>query len=437
MGKLAGVYIGPSTRLVPKNALICLLLLALRVLFPNTRFVTKRHFPSVCISSWKRPTTSDLFLNSSDMPLDKEFSMVADSTVSSSPEPSTDASAHIKRAVRTYGRRREESLEEPLTATSYANRDSTHLDSFLNTAPPGLKDTVPPSPAEDVYIAQDNSDDDASSNALRPITFGKRFGWRQKLKEVDEVFNSGEDASASASNLAGAKTIDEQGISRDNFGWRQKLKEVDEVFDSEEDATSANASIVVGAKTIDERKESRFGDAILLQEKTDDVMASESTKDIQFSTSSTSISDDVFTCAHISPSNRISTKTSFVLLSPSPFVATRVARRRLERTVQVSDSEEERPRESSSTAPSTSGRPPFSSPMPRSPSTQPTSDDEELPSKVISKLKKANSRKPNSANTSRERVPSLAFTELSSKDEKKGKKGKIKVVLTWIPMIIV
>jgi len=351
--------------------------------------------------------------------------MVADSTVSLSPEPSTDASAHIKRAVRTYGRRREESLEEPLTATVYAKRDSTHLDSFLNTAPPGLKDTVPPSPAEDVCIAQDNSDDDASLNALRPITSGKRFGWRQKMKQVDEVFNSEEDPSA---NVAEAKTIDEQGTSRDNFGWRQRLKLVDEVFDSEEDATSANGPNVVGAKTSD----GRFGDAILLQEKTDDVMDSETTKDIQVSTSSTSISDDVFTCAPMSPSNHISTKTSFVLSSPSPPVAIRVARRRVQRAVQLSDSEEERPRESSSTAPSTSGRPPFSSPMPRSPSTQPTSDDEELPSKVIFKPNMANSRKPNSANTSRERAPSLA---LSSKDGKKGKKFKIKVVPTWVHVI--
>ena len=245
------------------------------------------------------------------------------------------------------------------------------------------------------------------------------------MKQVDEVFDLDEDASV---NVAQGKTINEQGISRDSFGWKQKLKLVDEVFDSEEDATSANGPNVVGAKTIG----GRFGDAILLQEKTDDVMESETTK---VSTSSTSTSDDVFTCAHISPSNHISTKTPFVLSSPSPPVAIRVARRRLQRAVQLSDSEEERPRESSSTAPSTSGRLPFSSPMPRSPSTQPTSDDEELPSKVILKPNKGISRKPNSANTSRERVPSLTFTELSSKDGKKSKKFKIKVVLTWVHVI--
>ena len=50
-----------------ESSLIYLSLLALRVLLPNTRCVTKRHFPSVCIPSWERPLggyrLSDLFLD--------------------------------------------------------------------------------------------------------------------------------------------------------------------------------------------------------------------------------------------------------------------------------------------------------------------------------------------------------------------------------------
>lgn len=344
------------------------------------------------------------------MPLDKEFSLVADSTISSSPEPPTDASTtHIQRAVKTYGRRHEASLEEAPTASLYAKRHFTHSDSILNTAPPGLKDTVPPSPGG-VNIVQDNSDNE-STTALRPPTFGKR----QVLEKKD--MDIGDDISH---YRPGSST------SKFNFGWKQRLNLIDEEFDLGE--VDSYISNVAGPKTTDEPRETLFGDAIWLQERADDVVC-ESKKDIQSSKAST-ISDDVFTCTYPSQSRAIVDESSFVL--SSPLVATRVTRNRSGRVLRDSESEEEGPRDSSSTAPSTAGHPPLSSPMPRSPSTQPTSDDEELPSTVILKPKKANGRQPTKP---RETVPSLGFSKLYSNDEKKGKagkKGKIKVVLTSI-----
>src|SRR5258708_22985788 len=76
------------------------------------------------------------------MLLGKEASILADSTVSSSPQ-AADASPQIKRATRTYGKRREEPLAEETTASTLY--PTSFLENVHKTAPPGLKETIPAS----------------------------------------------------------------------------------------------------------------------------------------------------------------------------------------------------------------------------------------------------------------------------------------------------
>ena len=92
------------------------------------------------------------------MLLGKEHSLVADSTLSSSPQSDSKSNAltHIHRPVRTYGRRRDDGptsngLDTPSSSLtpSPASRYSIH-----NTAPPGLSEEVPPSPPPRVPVTK-------------------------------------------------------------------------------------------------------------------------------------------------------------------------------------------------------------------------------------------------------------------------------------------
>ncbi|KAF8974693.1 hypothetical protein BDZ97DRAFT_1774908 [Flammula alnicola] len=82
------------------------------------------------------------------MPLEKDYSIVADSTISSSPQPHVDrdsdeldAPTQIRRPTKTYGRRREEPLVEDLDSISIPS-SSAPRDSIHHTAPPGLSEEI-------------------------------------------------------------------------------------------------------------------------------------------------------------------------------------------------------------------------------------------------------------------------------------------------------
>ena len=121
------------------------------------------------------------------MLLGKENSLVADSTVSSSPQSDSNTFTHIHRPVRTYGRRRDDGptsngLDTPSSslAPSSASRDSIH-----NTAPPGLSEEVPPSPPphfSDCEISMSCVDEEGSTQSLPKF----EFSWREGLRRLDE-----------------------------------------------------------------------------------------------------------------------------------------------------------------------------------------------------------------------------------------------------------
>ena len=122
------------------------------------------------------------------MLLGKEHSLVADSTLSSSPQSDSKSNTliHIRRPVRTYGRRRDDGptsngLDAPSSslAPSSASRDSIH-----NTAPPGLSEEVPPSSPphfSDCEISM-SCDEEGSPQSLPKF----EFSWRKGLRRLDE-----------------------------------------------------------------------------------------------------------------------------------------------------------------------------------------------------------------------------------------------------------
>lgn len=120
-----------------------------------------------------------------DMLLGKEHSLVADSTLSSSPQSDSKSNTPtlIHRPVRTYGRRRDDGptsngLDAPSSslAPSSASRDSVH-----NTAPPGLSEEVPPSSPPDCEFSM-TCDDEGSPQSLPKF----EFSWRKKLRSLDD-----------------------------------------------------------------------------------------------------------------------------------------------------------------------------------------------------------------------------------------------------------
>ena len=378
------------------------------------------------------------------MPLEKEFSMVADSTVSSS--PAADASMRIKRAARTYGKRRNE-LEEPTDPTS---QHSLRADTIHNTAPPGLQETVPQSsPAKPMTCAIDEFGHGEASDAFREPVFecssGRtqaeqdsgahleqggyspkfKYHWRKRLDEIDEELDM-EDNNASAeatTNSSGRTQVEQDGgahleqgghSTKFKYDWRKRLEEIDEESDVEDNNASAEAK-----KNEAPKVSFLFGNARLLQDDTKQLDSATTKSTLP------SVADDVFGCPLPSPPVPRAPEFSFELSSPPS--AIQRARRRRQRILVQSDSEDEHPKDSSSTAPSTSGRASLESPKSRT-STQPTSD-EELPSKVSVEPKKANGSGPVHYS-----LPPLDVADSSSNVGYKGRrdgKGKSKVIETF------
>ncbi|CAA7260269.1 unnamed protein product [Cyclocybe aegerita] len=324
------------------------------------------------LSSPPFPSSPFLTLN---MTLEKEFSLIADSTAPSSPRPNVDApEVVIKRAARTYGRRREQPLTKD-TNGSIAHPEptsSTH-DSIHNTAPPDLSDLVPPtSSPHRIESDADQSDSDtidASNNRLK-----------------------------------------------DAFGWKAKLAAMDE----DEDAP------VAPSKYDHASKQSLFGNPLLLNGIDSSKASFGMPTGNHRSPATPSASDDVFRdpVSSDQPSSPTQGETSFRLSSPQ--VSERI-RNRTRKVVRDSDSEEEPPKDSSSTVASTSSRHLLGTPKSRSPSTQPTSEDD-MPAKISAKPRHKGSRKSTNKRLS---VTPLALTEEPSSEVKaiagtKNKTTKVK-----------
>jgi mediator of replication checkpoint protein 1 len=126
------------------------------------------------------------------MLLGKDHSLVADSTVSSSPQSDSNTLSHIHRPVRTYGRRHDDGPTNALDAPSSSLApSSTSRESIHNTAPPGLSEEVPPSSPPHCHTDEEGN--------LRSSNF--EFPWKKELRQLDED----DDLDASTSSISNAK----------------------------------------------------------------------------------------------------------------------------------------------------------------------------------------------------------------------------------------
>ena len=275
--------------------------------------------------------TTHLLVSSPDMPIVKEYSIVADSTTSSSPQSSPDASTQAKRPLRTYGRRREEPpAKDAGGSVAFSGSIDGNADSIHCTAPPGLSEEVPPSSPRKTHIGRvDNYDDEA------PKPDKHDYRWRAELKRLDE---------------------------------------------DEDDLPEG----------YDLPSTSLFGQPNLLHVAAGKPTESSPTTQC-ISQFSSSASGDVFggpaLDKNASP-GPLSAKPSFVLSSPA------VGPARNSRIIHDSDSELEAPKGSSSTTPSSSSQlQNLITPKSRSLSTPPTSEDE-MPANILTKSRSTERRKP-------------------------------------------
>ncbi|KAF4619463.1 hypothetical protein D9613_005412 [Agrocybe pediades] len=121
------------------------------------------------------------------MPLEKDFSVVADSTISSSPRNDFDApesAEGVKRPMRTYGRRQQETVvEDPETSSTLlappATRQTIH-----NTAPLHLSEEVPATSPHELETSTRDSDQDDADEPLSNLPKFE-FGWKKMLRDQD------------------------------------------------------------------------------------------------------------------------------------------------------------------------------------------------------------------------------------------------------------
>lgn len=129
------------------------------------------------------------------MPLQAEDSLVADSTLSTSPHREERASPPIKRAARTYGRKRSpapvldaSSSPKPTEEPSYSN--------IFRTAPQSNKESIPSTSDNEGNETEDTANDSDASEARvtsRKFVYGD---WRKGLQDIDKDFDEDDSAPA-------------------------------------------------------------------------------------------------------------------------------------------------------------------------------------------------------------------------------------------------
>lgn len=130
------------------------------------------------------------------MTLSKEYSIAADSTLSSSP-PTMTPPAKVKH---TYGRRREpHPVPEPgdpdssyalsLSSSSASRYSSTSSSSIYRTGPPDVDEEIPPSSDAARTSDDEGGGDDAHADDEddRDASPKFQFSWKKQLKEMDEL----------------------------------------------------------------------------------------------------------------------------------------------------------------------------------------------------------------------------------------------------------
>lgn len=283
----------------------------------------------------------------------------------------------IKRAPRTYGRRREPVELQDCSFESVSSLGDAKLGTETTSSPGALP---PSSPLDDLSF----------TSSASPFKLTKREGMlnQKDLGSVAEL----------------------EVPAKYRSGIREKLQKINDEFDAMEDSQQPNP-----------RKESFFGNTTLLLNPDDNASSPRPT-----TPPLRAASEDFFTASGLLPSSApIQSSHS------SPGIPRRGPRRRSQ-FVPDSESEDDLPKPTSSTTASVSGQNIFGSQKARSSSTEPTTD-EELPSKISRRSEQAAAKKPSSG---RLKVAPLDFKDVPSsskaKKPKKDKKGKQKVSRLFI-----
>ncbi|KAK7060206.1 hypothetical protein VNI00_000971 [Paramarasmius palmivorus] len=128
------------------------------------------------------------------MPISKEYSIVADSTASSSP---TRPVTPVKRAVRTYGRPREPAaLEADDPDHSFSSASSSSLrSSTYRTGPLDTQEEIPPSspgafssPDHTCTLGGEEEEDQGGQTDASPVF---EYSWKAKLRDIDSREDEG------------------------------------------------------------------------------------------------------------------------------------------------------------------------------------------------------------------------------------------------------
>lgn len=184
------------------------------------------------------------------MPIQAEDSIIADSTLSTSPPRETAASPPIKRAARIYGRKRD---PEPQRDASFSTSGSASPppSSYLRTAPPNLRERVP--------ATSDNEDNDSGSDS-NASAGSRRFGilgnWKEGLADIDKAFD---DEAMSQTPLETSSEVAAPPPTETSFGFGQSSllddndttqsspARVDDIFGNGSDRSTPNRGQSVSA----------------------------------------------------------------------------------------------------------------------------------------------------------------------------------------------
>jgi mediator of replication checkpoint protein 1 len=181
------------------------------------------------------------------MVIHTDSSIVPDSTLSSSPSPST--SPIVKRAAFTYGRRKDvQTAPDPDSSATLAESSSSSRPRLYSTGQSELEEEVPPS-SYTSEILESSSVTLTTADVETSTPFTRK---KDENKEMD-VDSSGR------KSLDSPTRSDDAGPSSFEFSWKAQLKLIDEDFEASDERTVSSA--VSGAPNVLSASENGQADA--------------------------------------------------------------------------------------------------------------------------------------------------------------------------------
>ncbi|KAF6762814.1 hypothetical protein DFP72DRAFT_877014 [Ephemerocybe angulata] len=154
------------------------------------------------------------------MPLQAEDSVVADSTLSTSPQ--MPAPTPIKRAPRTYGRKKSPQVQEDASFSSNASPPPASNSSIYRTAPPNLQERIPStSDHEEENDDPADASDATDTSEAPPRKHG--FDLRKQLAAIDREFDEDDDDSQLATKPLGTPGDKTKAKATPSFGFGAPL----------------------------------------------------------------------------------------------------------------------------------------------------------------------------------------------------------------------